>query len=269
MGKKQEVLDIDKGQRTKDFWRRNRYEIDDRFVIKDGKKHKCAIICPGGGYTVVCSFVEGVPFAKRLNELGISAFIVYYRVRRKAKFPNPQDDLARAVEEIHSKADEYHLDMDGYSVWGSSAGGHLAASFGTTKMGYLKYGLPKPGAMVLIYPVISLESTKTHMGTRNNLIGKDAGREKELEYSIHTNVDSNYPPTFIWNGLADKTVPPENTTLMEEALQKNEIPHVCKQYDGVDHGVGLATKTAAEEWFMLAVNFWMKQGEYRDGTSSV
>ena len=102
---------IDSKQSLKDIYRRNRYAIDGRFIIRDGKKHRCAIICPGGGYSCVCSFVEGVPFARALNDMGISALIVYYRVRGKAKFPNPQDDLARAVKEIHEKSEEYHLDM--------------------------------------------------------------------------------------------------------------------------------------------------------------
>ncbi len=244
-------------QKTKDYLRPNKYELDDRFIIRDGKKHKCAIICPGGGYSVVCSFVEGVPFAKKLNEIGISAIIVYYRVRKRAAFPNPQDDLARAVKEVHDRAEEYNLDMEGYSVWGSSAGGHLAGSFGSSFMGYKKYNLPKPGAIILIYPVITLESDITHKGTRDNLIGKEASTEDELKYSVYTNVDEYYPDTFVWCGAADKTVPPVNTQLMIEALEKNNIRHKSKVYSGIEHGVGLATDTVAEEWFTEAVNFWI------------
>lgn len=116
---------IDKMQSVKDVIRFNRYKLDDRFVINDGKPHKCAILVPGGGYSHVCSFVEGVPIAKELNKKGISAFIVYYRVRNKAIFSNPQNDLARAIKEIQDKKDLYHLDMENYSLWGSSAGGHL------------------------------------------------------------------------------------------------------------------------------------------------
>lgn len=87
--------DLDKSQRLKNILRPNRYKLDDRFVIRDGKTHPFAVVCPGGGYGMVCSFI-----ARRLNEQGISAFIVYYRVRKKARYPNLQDDLARAVSEI-------------------------------------------------------------------------------------------------------------------------------------------------------------------------
>ena len=211
MGNNKQLVDLDKKQPLKDIYRRNQYKIDDRFVLRDGKTHKCAILCPGGGYTLVCSFIEGTPIARKLNAMDISVFIVYYRVRKKAIYPNPQDDLARAVREISAKADEYHVDMTDYSVWGASAGGHLAGSFGTTVMGYARYQLPKPGAIVLSYPVITLEKDLTHQGTRQNHIGKKADEKTARKYSVQTNVDAAYPPTYIWCGDADGTVSPENT----------------------------------------------------------
>lgn len=247
---------IDYKQRILDFFRPNRYKIDDRFVIRDGKQHKCAIICPGGGYARVCSFIEGTPIARKLNSEGISALIVYYRVRRKAAFPNPQEDLARAVREIHEKRESYNLDMTGYSVWGSSAGGHLVGTFGTASMGYPNYGLPKPGMLELTYPVISLEKAITHPGTRENLIGRDASPEVERRHSVHTNVDGNYPPTFLWCGKDDSLVPPAHTELMRAALENAGIPHVCRMYEGVDHGVGPGIGTAAEGWIDEAIAFW-------------
>ena len=249
---------MDKEQARKDVLRRNAYALDDRFVIRDGKKHPCAVICPGGGYSLVCSYIEGVPFAKALNQMGISAFIVYYRVRNKAKYPNAQDDLARAIREIHEKRDFYHLDMDGYAIFGSSAGGHLAGTMGTSSMGYKKYGLPKPGAIILSYPVISLEMEITHRDTRKNMIGKKASKEEERERSVYTNVDENYPPVFLWCGMADSLVPPKNTELMKEALQAHGIPFACHTYEGVEHGVGLGIGTEAEGWIEEAVDFWRK-----------
>ena len=96
--------------------------------------------------------------------------MVFYRVRKRAAFPNPQDDLAKAVREVCRQAEAWNLDMEGYSVWGSSAGGHLAATFGTDSMGYPKYGLPRPGAMVLVYPVVTM-GDKTHAGSRSYLLG--------------------------------------------------------------------------------------------------
>lgn len=239
-----------------DKYRINRYALDERFVLKDGKIHPCAIVVPGGGYGIVCNHSEGVTTASELNKLGISCVIVYYRVRHLARFPNPQDDLARAVKEIFARKDELKLDMSSYSIWGYSAGGHLVGSFGTTSMGYKKYNLPKPSLLVLAYPVITLEKEITHLGTRENLIGKNANEEEALDKSIHTNVDKDYPPTFVWCGNIDSLVPMVNTELMTEALKKNNIPHVSKIYDNVDHGVNIGTGTNAEGWVNDAVKFW-------------
>lgn len=237
-----------------DFWRPNRYGIKE-FAIQDGKKHPVAIICPGGGYGMVCSFIEGVPYAKKLNEMGYSAFVVYYRIKKKAKFPAPQDDLAHAVRDILARAEELNLDTDGYSVWGSSAGGHLAASFGTEAMGYPKYDLPKPGALVLTYPVITM-GEKTHLGSRENLLGRHAKEPMIQLASVERQVTSAYPPTFLWCGDADKCVDPDNSRGMEAALKEKGIPCQFVEYPGVDHGVGLGEGLACQGWIEKAVAFW-------------
>lgn len=238
---------------------RNFYELEE-YVIRDGEKHPIAIICPGGGYEMVCSFVEGRPFARRLNELGISAIVVRYRCRGEARFPNPQDDLARAVKDILGRAEELNIDAANYSVWGSSAGGHLVASFGTESMGYAKYDLPKPAALVLVYPVITMGEL-THEGSRNNLLGVPASAEEVEAKSVEKQVTAAYPATFVWCGDDDKTVPPENSAMLAEALAKCGIPHEHVVYAGVDHGVGVGTGLACEGWLERAVAFWQSQSK--------
>lgn len=246
-------------QAAKDFWRRNRYELKE-YVIRDGKKHPFALICPGGGYSVVCSFIEGAPYAQRLNALGYSAFVLYYRCGRQARYPNPQDDLARAVRDIMSRAEELSLETEGYSVWGSSAGGHLAASFGTESLGYAHYGLPRPGALILTYPVITMEDF-THAGSRKNLLGKTPGHEQIELLSVEQQITPNYPPSFVWCGDADRTVDPKNSRVFSEALRQNGVPVQLEVYPGVDHGVGLGAGLACEPWFDAAVTFWEKARE--------
>lgn len=116
------------------FWFGNHYKLD-AYVLRDGKKHPFALICPGGAYMLVSEENEGHTFAAELNRRGISAFVLHYRCRRKGRYPAPQQDVARALHEILAQADALHLDADNYSLWGSSAGGHLAASFATHEMG--------------------------------------------------------------------------------------------------------------------------------------
>ena len=234
--------------------RKNEYALKS-YRLKDGKTHPVAVICPGGGYRRVCSFVEGHPFAKKLNAMGYHAFVVYYRVNVLARYPAPQEDLARAVREIHSHAEEWKLDMKGYSVWGSSAGGHLAASFGTENMGYVRYGLPKPGALILTYPVVTM-GEKTHEGSRNFLIGQSPDGDMVHFASVERQITSAYPPTFLWWGSADSCVDPENSRMLREALEAQNIPCQCIEYPGVEHGVGIGRGLACEGWLEKAVAFW-------------
>lgn len=241
-------------ERHRDVFRPNKYELKP-YLIKDGEKHPFAVICPGGGYSAVCSFAEGRPFAEKLNKLGIHAFVVYYRVKDKARYPQPQDDLERAIEEIFAHAEEWKLDTDSWSVWGSSAGGHLAASYFTEKR-----GTPRPDALVLIYPVISM-GDYTHKGSRDNLLGKNPDEEMIKKLSVEHNIDSDYPPVFVWYGTADETVAPINTKMLAEALEKAGVPCKVEEYEGIGHGAGLATGTVAEGWFENAVDFWKKHSK--------
>jgi acetyl esterase/lipase len=249
------------------FFTSNDMHVDARFVIRDGKRHPLAVICPGGGYETVCSFIEGLPFARKLNEKAISALIVYYRVREKAHYPAPLEDLARAIGLILKRKDRYLLDPEGYSLWGSSAGGHLAASFGLEDRGWGKYGLPKPGTVILAYPVISMRKELTHMGSHDNLLGLDASSDLEAFASVDEQVGEDYPPAYIWCGEADQTVQPENTKRMARALEEKGVPFFLETFPGIDHGVGPGTGTAAEGWIDRAVSFWLEQRQQRQNAS--
>lgn len=240
---------------VKDLWRKNEYKLDP-YIINDGHKHPFAIICPGGGYQCVCSFIEGRPFAKKLNEMGISAFVLYYRVREKARFPAPMDDLARAVKEVMAHAETWNLDVNQYAVLGSSAGAHLAASFGTESIGYKKYDLPKPNALILVYPVISMESAVDYE-SRAPLLGADPSLDLIRLSSIERQATENYPPTFIWYGDAEESVVPENAQLMARTLSQLGVPHQLHVFPGVGHGVGLGEGLSCEGWINQAVDFWL------------
>lgn len=252
--------DLDTAQSVKDkILKKHGYYLDERFVIKDGKTHPVAIICPGGGYEIIASFIEGAPIARELNRHGISAFIVYYRVKEEARFPAPMDDLAKAVKTVFEKAEKYRLDMRTYSVWGSSAGGHLAASFGTEQIGYQKYGLPKPNAIVLLYPVVSMREDLTHHGSRQNLLGDNPPEEIIRLTSIDENITADYPPCFFLCGKNDRTVNPENSVRLDKALTQAGVTHSFTIYENAPHGAGPGTGTDAEGWISSAVAFWQAQ----------
>ena len=239
-------------QRQCDLLRPNRYALKS-YLIDDGKYHPFAVICPGGGYGAVCSFCEGKPFAEKLNEQGYHAFVVYYRVKEKARYPHPQEDLKCAIEEIFAHAERWKLDTSSWSIWGSSAGGHLAASYCAEK-----WGTPSPTALILVYPVITM-GEYTHKGSRDNLLGKNASYEMIEKLSVEKQVDSDYPPTYAWYGTADDCVNPVNTKMLKTSLDKASVECKVEEYDGIGHGAGLAEGTVAKSWFEHAVEFWESQ----------
>ena len=244
-------------QAAYDFWHGRGYGLKE-YVIRDGKKHPFALICPGGGYSMVCSFVEGAPYAKALNERGYSAFVLYYHCGKGAKYPAPQDDLVKALRYILDHADTYQVETEGFSVWGSSAGGHLAAIFGTKELGFFHYGLPKPAALVLSYPVITM-GADTHSGSRKNLLGGHPSQAEIDLYSVEKQISPDYPPTFVWCGSADRLVNPNNSRELAKTLKANGVARQFIEYPGVDHGVGLGKGLNCEPWFDQAVRFWERQ----------
>ncbi len=235
-----------------DFTRPSGYELQ-KYLINDGEKHPFAVICPGGAYAAVCNFIEGRPYAEALNRKGYNAFVLYYRVREEARYPNPQDDLKRAVDEILSHADEWGVDTEGWSVWGSSAGGHLAASYCLEE-----YDAPKPVLAVLCYAVITM-GEKTHPGTRDNLLGSDPDPSMIDRMSVEKHITSSYPAAYVWCGDADDLVDPDNTRMMGQVLDEAGVPNRTVVFEGIPHGAALAIGTSAEHWFDDAVEFWEEQ----------
>lgn len=220
------------------------------------KEAPVVVLCPGGGYQCVCSFVEGFPVAKRLNELGYHVVIVNYRCKEAAVVPNPMDDLGSAVRYIMNHAIEWKINSQ-YALMGFSAGGHLAASFGVKMFGYERYGLPKPVCMILGYPVITMGKF-AHEGSKNTLAGSNCTKmEKFVQmYSVEENITHDYPASYIWQCSKDDTVPIENTEKMAEKLSQYGVVYKYRTYNSKVHGLGLGKGTIAEGWLDEAVRFW-------------
>ena len=169
------------------------------------------------------------------------------------------DDEAKAVSYIFENKEKYMVDTENYSLWGASAGGHLVGMFGLTKIGYAKYGLEKSGALILSYPLISMQRKVTHMRSHDILLGKDADSDLEDLASIELQIDQNYPRTFIWCFENDRTVNSENTKRMARTLKENHVDHECLIFNGELHGVGPGSDTAAESRIDQAYDFWRKK----------
>ena len=236
---------------NKEVAHKNEYELIP-FLAKD-EKAPFVVVCPGGGYNMIACFIEGTPVAEYFQKKGVNAFVLRYRVRQKAHYPAPADDIAHALTEIR---DNYKLSLDNYALCGFSAGGHMCALFGTKEYGYPKYDLPKPSLLILCYPVISLEKEITHKNTRKWFAGED---QEALEIgNIYHHIDKDYPKTFIWRGDNDKSVPPINSDLLTKELEKNGVEHQSYKFKKASHGTGLAENTDAKDWPENAFAYWMK-----------
>lgn len=235
----------------------SRVQVDE-YPLLDGRKHPFAVLCPGGGYNFISDKLEGADFARQLNRLGCAAFVVHYRCGEAARFPAPLEDLAAAVGGILARAEELGLETENYSVWGASAGGHLAGMFGAAGLGWKQYGLPRPAALVLCYPVVTMEEPLTHAGSRLRLLGPDPDPALVERTSVEKQITADFPPTFVWWGEADDSVPPANSAMLVRALERAGVPCEHRAWPGVGHGVGLGDGLPCAGWLQRAVEFWRK-----------
>lgn len=214
------------------------------------------LVIPGGGYQHVAIGHEGFQIAEWLNEQGMAAFVLDYRVKPYV-YPVEIDDGRRAMRLIRSHADEYGIDPDRIGVWGSSAGGHLASSLGThcdssaetadtngshdptPQEDSVDEVSCKPDFMVLAYPVIAMEKPVAHSGSRKNLFGPDPDPALLHEYSNQYAVTPSTPPTFIFATSYDPIVPVENSLDFYRALIHAHVPVEMHLFDYANHGCGL------------------------------
>ena len=147
---------------------------------------------------------------------------------------------------------------------GFSAGGHLASTAGThfnnTHIDNKKNTSLRPDFMVLIYPVISFSEEIGHMGSRENLLGKNPSAEKIKEYSNELQVTAGTPPTFLVHSENDETVKVQNSIRFYEALQRNKVAAELHLYPGGGHGFGLNNPTTKDKWMDRLLNWFDDNG---------
>lgn len=205
------------------------------------------VVLPGGGYGGLAPH-EGRDYAMWLNELGISAFVLKYRLGSGGyRHPIMLNDAARAIRYVRSKAGEWKLDPKRIGIMGSSAGGHLAS----TVLTHFDAGDPnaadpidrqssRPDLGILCYPVITM-GEKTHQGSRRNLLGDNPSPELIKLLSNELQVTKDTPPTFLFHTAEDTAVPVENSLMFADALAKNRVPFSLHVYPKGPHGIGLGT----------------------------
>lgn len=213
------------------------------------------IICPGGGYETLVMKREGYDIAEAFNKMGVTAFVLKYRLPSTETMTNPAigplQDAQQAIKTTRQRATEWNVDPKQIGIMGFSAGGHLAATAGTHFQQAVidnpeSINL-RPDFMILVYPVISLSTEIGSSKSRKNLLG-DSPKPDQLQlFSNELHVNKLTPPTFLTHASDDSRVPVKNSLVFYEALHQNGIPADLHIYSKGEHGF---PKTPAfDEWF--------------------
>ena len=221
------------------------------------------VICPGGGYGGLSWDKEGHDTARWLNSLGITGVVLKYRLKEYGQ-PAPGHDAQRAISTVRRQADQLGISAHRIGMMGYSAGGHVASTAGTQFCELIIDGQKvstRPDFMILIYPVISMDESITHQGSRNNLLGKNPSRQLVKRYSGELQVTRQTPPTFLVHAADDRAVPLENSLRLFRALEDAGVPVKFAMYERGGHGFGLVSKPIpAAAWPQLCATWLAEQG---------
>ena len=223
------------------------------------------VVCPGGGYGMLAIDYEGQEIAEWLNDRGVAAFVLKYRLGPRYHHPVEMEDVQRAIRIVRDGAKEFRVAPDRIGVWGFSAGGHLASTAAThfdsgnaNATDPIDRASCRPDFAILAYPVITLTSPYTHQGTLHNLLGSDPNPQLVEYLSNERQVTPQTPPTFLFHTTDDDAVPVENSVLFYMALRKNGVPAEMHLYAHGPHGVGLAQKDPVLSTWPARLNDWMR-----------
>jgi acetyl esterase/lipase len=239
------------------------------FFPSNQENNGCAVvICPGGGYTHITYNISGLQLAKWFNTLGVSAFVLNYRLPNSPDLvqrdKGPLQDLQRAMRIIRAHAGEWHINPGKVGVMGISAGGHLAALLGTMPADLSALGDSldavsfQPSFMILVSPVITMEKY-THAGSRDNLLGKNPSKELLDKYSAELHVTDYTPPCFIADAFNDKAVPPQNSLLFYQALLDKGISTSFHVFPQGGHAIALRNNPGSADLWTTLCEMWLNE----------
>lgn len=218
------------------------------------------VVAPGGGYTNLAWDHEGEQVARWLNSIGVTAFVLKYRVPRRPGDEKDQPplralmDAQRALSLVRNKAAEFAIDPDRLGMLGFSAGGHLTAAAATNfdRRSYEPIDDAdriscRPNFAVLVYP--------------GGIVKKGTA-----ELAPEIRVSAKTPPTFLAHAN-DDPVSPENSVTFYLALKRAGVPAELHIYSSGGHGFGMRSiKHPAAEWSRRCAE-WMRDQGFLKGTA--
>jgi acetyl esterase/lipase len=213
---------------------------------------RMVIALPGGGYSGLAMFHEGFDWATWFLSKGIAFGVLKYRMPA-GDHTIPFADVAAAFTLAKAHAAEWNVNPGDIGIMGSSAGGHLASTYAThTK------AADKPAFQILLYPVITMDASFTHAGSRNNLLGENPSQEMIERFSNEKRVDEAAPPTFMIFAADDDVVSPTNGFRYAEALTRHAVPVTFLLYPTGGHGFGNLDTFRYKHQFMQELDKWLE-----------
>jgi len=232
------------------------------------------IITPGGGYARIVLDHEGYEMAAWLNGFGITAFVLFYRLPAEGwanAADAPVSDAQRAMRLVRAHAAKYRIDSARVGIMGFSAGGHVCASLATRYDARVYAAVDdtdtlsaRPFLAAPIYPVLSMDASIAHMGSRTNLLGKNPSEDALITYSPDRMVTADTPPCFLTHSETDTSVPIENTLVFRAALKKAGVTVETHLFPEGGHGFGLRNVVGkpTHAWGDLFLAFARARGLY-------
>lgn len=219
------------------------------------------VVCPGGAYAFKAADHEGEAICRMLNQSGIAAYRLDYRVA-PCCHDTPLNDAKRAIRTVRA------MGYEKVGILGFSAGGNLCCSAATLyDTGDPEAEDPierissRPDAFVPCYAVASFGEF-AHLGSVKNLLGDDWQDEAlRRRFSAECQVTQDTPPAFIWHTADDDAVPVQNSLLLAKALADHHVRFELHVYPHGPHGLGLAPEyPAVSPWARDCVRFLTDMG---------
>jgi acetyl esterase/lipase len=221
---------------------------------KDKANGAAILICPGGGFYQLSMADEGASVATWLNSIGVTAFVLKYRIPNREGMPRnlaALQDAQRSMSIIRSKAAEWGLDAKRIGILGFSAGGQVAADIETTydTRGYtpiddVDKAEIRPDFAVLIYPGGIIKRGSDVPATSDDV-----------------KVTKAAPPTFL-SISNDDTNGSENAVYMYLALKKAGVSAELHVFSEGGHGYGIRPSNGPHATWPARLQDWMVFRKY-------
>ena len=220
------------------------------------------VVVPGGSYCMKADH-EGAPIAEMLNQAGVSAYVLDYRVK-PCHMLAPLADAKRAIRLVRS------MGYEKVAILGFSAGGHLTCTAATLydagnpdAADPLERLSSRPDAFIPCYAVVSFGAF-THRGSRESLLGQENADNWELvrKFSNELHITPDTPEAFIWHTAADQAVPVENSLNLALALSAQGVPYEMHIFPQGRHGLGLAEEFEDVKQWVPLLQKWLVLRNY-------